>query len=64
MMQESLDSIMAGRTTVIIAHRLSTVVNADIIAGRVGVTLLYGHLLYGDERAHPSSSVQLFDLGK
>lgn len=30
--QESLDTLMAGRTTVIVAHRLSTVINADIIA--------------------------------
>lgn len=31
--QKALDSIMQNRTSVIIAHRLSTVVNADAIAG-------------------------------
>lgn len=30
--QESLDRIMKNRTTVIVAHRLSTVKNADSIA--------------------------------
>ncbi|CAM6127718.1 unnamed protein product [Calypogeia fissa] len=30
--QEALDSLMVGRTTVIVAHRLSTIRNADIIA--------------------------------
>lgn len=30
--QEALDRIMVNRTTVIVAHRLSTVRNADIIA--------------------------------
>ncbi|XP_073102680.1 ABC transporter B family member 2 isoform X2 [Elaeis guineensis] len=31
-LQEALDRIMVGRTTVLVAHRLSTVKNADIIA--------------------------------
>jgi ATP-binding cassette subfamily B (MDR/TAP) protein 1 len=30
--QEALDRIMVNRTTVIVAHRLSTVINADMIA--------------------------------
>ena len=30
--QEALDKIMVNRTTVVVAHRLSTVRNADIIA--------------------------------
>ena len=30
--QASLDALAVGRTTIIIAHRLSTVKNADVIA--------------------------------
>lgn len=30
--QEALDKIMINRTTVVVAHRLSTVKNADVIA--------------------------------
>ena len=30
--QEALDRIMVNRTTIIVAHRLSTVRNADVIA--------------------------------
>ncbi|KAI5058690.1 hypothetical protein GOP47_0026860 [Adiantum capillus-veneris] len=30
--QEALDRVMVGRTTVVVAHRLSTIQNADIIA--------------------------------
>lgn len=30
--QEALDRIMGNKTTVIVAHRLSTVINADTIA--------------------------------
>lgn len=32
MVQEALDKIMVNRTTVVVAHRLSTVRNADTIA--------------------------------
>ena len=32
-MQEALDSLMVGRTTIVVAHRLSTIVGADVIAG-------------------------------
>ena len=31
-MQEALDRVMVGRTTVVVAHRLSTIRKADIIA--------------------------------
>jgi len=31
MVQKALDKVMDGRTTLVIAHRLSTVVNADRI---------------------------------
>ena len=37
--QQALDKLMAGRTTIIIAHRLSTVRNADLI-----VVLEDGHI--------------------
>jgi len=30
--QEALDQVMVGRTTVVVAHRLSTIRGADIIA--------------------------------
>jgi ATP-binding cassette subfamily B (MDR/TAP) protein 1 len=32
LVQDALDGLMAGRTTVVVAHRLSTVINADSIA--------------------------------
>ena len=32
--QAAFEGVMGGRTTVVVAHRLSTIVNADIIAGR------------------------------
>lgn len=31
--QRALDTLMVGRTTIVVAHRLSTVQNADAIAG-------------------------------
>lgn len=32
-MQDALDTLMVGRTTVVVAHRLSTIQRADKIAG-------------------------------
>ena len=32
LVQEALDHLMVGRTTVVVAHRLSTICNADTIA--------------------------------
>ncbi len=33
LLQDALDRLMKGRTTVVVAHRLSTVINSDSIAG-------------------------------
>ena len=49
MVQDALDKLMVGRTTLIIAHRLSTVLNADRIAvmeqGRIVATGRHGELM-------------------
>lgn len=46
LVQKALDNVMKSRTTIVIAHRLSTVINADLIVvlsdGKVvEVSLLY-----------------------
>lgn len=50
--QEALDRLMLGRTTVVVAHRLSTIKNADMIAvlqqGVVVETGTHGELLSQD----------------
>ena len=47
--QEALDRLMEGRTTIVVAHRLSTVRNADTIAvvekGRVAERGSYADLM-------------------
>jgi ATP-binding cassette subfamily C protein CydCD len=52
LLQESLDRLLQGRTVLIIAHRLNTVVNADQIIvlseGRVVQTGSHAHLLAQD----------------
>lgn len=49
LVQEALERLMEGRTTIVIAHRLATVVNADRIAvledGRLAATGTHGQLL-------------------
>jgi len=34
LVQKALDSLMKARTTIVVAHRLSTVIDADVIAGK------------------------------
>jgi hypothetical protein len=38
--QDALDGLMEGRTTVVVAHRLSTVIDADSIAGEGRVAVV------------------------
>ena len=53
LVQAALERLMAGRTTLIIAHRLATVVNADRIAvldqGRLVATGTHGQLMVTNE---------------
>ncbi|CAA6669644.1 unnamed protein product [Spirodela intermedia] len=60
--QQALDRVMMGRTTVVVAHRLSTVRNADIIAvvqgGKI-VELGTHEQLMADPQSAYSSLVQL-----
>jgi ABC-type multidrug transport system fused ATPase/permease subunit len=34
LVQKALESLMKARTTIVVAHRLSTIVDADTIAGK------------------------------
>ncbi|GLT91243.1 hypothetical protein SLE2022_091400 [Rubroshorea leprosula] len=60
--QEALDRVMVGRTTVVVAHRLSTVRNADVIAvvqdGKIVETGSHEELISNPTSAY-SSLVQL-----
>ncbi|KAJ0824452.1 putative ABC-type xenobiotic transporter [Helianthus annuus] len=60
--QEALDRVMVGRTTVVVAHRLSTIRNADIIAvvqgGRIVETGSHDDLMARPDSAY-SSLIQL-----
>ncbi|KAB1209235.1 ABC transporter B family member 2 [Morella rubra] len=64
--QEALDRVMVGRTTVIVAHRLSTIRNADVIAvvqeGRIVETGNYEELISNPGSAY-SSLIQLQEAG-
>ncbi|KAG1354245.1 ABC transporter B family member 2 [Cocos nucifera] len=60
--QEALDRVMVGRTTVVVAHRLSTIRNADIIAvvqNRKVVETGTHEQLMSDPRSAYASLVQL-----
>jgi len=60
--QDALEGLMKGRTTVVIAHRLSTVLNADRIVvlekGRVLATGTHEELLTTSELYHELASLQ------
>ncbi|MQL96681.1 hypothetical protein Taro_029358 [Colocasia esculenta] len=60
--QEALDRVMMGRTTVVVAHRLSTIRNADVIAvvqsGKIVETGTHEQLMSDPHSAY-SSLVQL-----
>jgi len=56
LVQQALDNLMAGRTTVVVAHRLSTIRKADLICvvqeGRVVEQGSHGELLRNPEGAY------------
>ncbi|XWS62179.1 hypothetical protein CRYUN_Cryun07bG0188800 [Craigia yunnanensis] len=60
--QEALDRVMVGRTTIVVAHRLSTIRNADVIAvvqsGKIVETGSHDELISNPNSAY-SSLVQL-----
>lgn len=64
--QEALDRVMVGRTTVVVAHRLSTVRNADVIAviqdGKIVETGNHDELILNPNSAY-ASLVQLQETG-
>ena len=37
LVQKALEGLMKARTTIVVAHRLSTIVDADTIAGKLSV---------------------------
>ena len=44
LVQQALDRLMQGRTTVVVAHRLNTVMHADTIAGELRQEPYQDHL--------------------
>ncbi len=64
--QEALDRVMVGRTTVVVAHRLSTIRNADVIAvvqgGKIVETGNHEELISNPNSAY-ASLIQLQEAG-
>ncbi|KAJ0505937.1 putative ABC-type xenobiotic transporter [Helianthus annuus] len=62
LVQDALESAMKGRTVILIAHRMSTIVNADMIVvvqnGRVTETGTHRNLLKTSEFYHNLFSMQ------
>lgn len=56
--QEALDRVMVGRTTIVVAHRLSTIRNADVIAvvqnGKIVETGCHDDLIANPNSAYSS----------
>jgi len=67
LVQQALDSLMRGRTSVIIAHRLATVRRADHIfvikEGQVVESGTHDHLLAREGGLYRTLSELQFDLG-
>ena len=61
--KQALDSLMVGKTTLIIAHRLATVINADRILvldkGRVVASGTHSQLMQSSELYREFASLQL-----
>lgn len=64
--QEALDRVMVGRTTIVVAHRLSTIRNADVIAvvqqGKIVETGSHEELISDPNSAY-AALIQLQEAG-
>ncbi|KAI3985522.1 hypothetical protein MKX01_033836 [Papaver californicum] len=62
LVQDALEKAMQGRTVILIAHRMSTIINANIIAvvdnGRVAETGTHNELLYTSKFYHNLFNMQ------
>ena len=64
LVQEALQKVMKGRTSIVIAHRLSTVQNADLILvvkdGKIVEKGTHAELFKADGEYHKFVSLQAF----